>query len=37
MLTVEEAKAISASCCAQVSYRVLNNTKEKAPIFMGNF
>ncbi|QXL90360.1 hypothetical protein [Salmonella phage NINP13076] len=30
MLTVEEAKAISASCCAQVSYRVLNNTKEKA-------
>ncbi|MBL5840923.1 FAD-dependent thymidylate synthase [Enterobacter asburiae] len=30
MLTVEEAKAISASCCAQVSYRVLNNTKDKA-------
>lgn len=29
-LTVEEAKAISASCCAQVSYRVLNNTKDKA-------
>lgn len=30
ILTVEEAKAISASCCAQVSYRVLNNTKDKA-------
>ena len=30
MLSVEEAKAISASCCAQVSYRVLNNSKEKA-------
>uniref|UniRef100_A0AAU8GF98 Thymidylate synthase n=1 Tax=Salmonella phage vB_SEnST11_KE23 TaxID=3161174 RepID=A0AAU8GF98_9CAUD len=30
ILTVDEAKAISASCCAQVSYRVLNNTKEKA-------
>lgn len=30
MLTVEEAKEISASCCAQVSYRVLNNTKDKA-------
>lgn len=30
MLTVEEAKAISTSCCAQVSYRVLNNTKDKA-------
>lgn|SRR5574343_328635 len=30
LLTVEEAKAISASCCAQVSYRVLNNTYEKA-------
>lgn len=30
MLTEEEAKAISASCCAQVSYRVLNNTKDKA-------
>lgn len=30
MLTKEEAIAISASCCAQVSYRVLNNTKDKA-------
>lgn len=30
ILTLEEAKAISASCCAQVSYRVLNNTKDKA-------
>lgn len=30
LLTVEEAKAISASCCAQVSYRTLNNTYEKA-------
>lgn len=29
-LTTEEAKAISSSCCAQVSYRVLNSTKEKA-------
>lgn len=29
-LTLEEAKAISASCCAQVSYRVLNVLKEKA-------
>ena len=29
-LTVEEAKAISASCCAQVSYRRLVNTKDKA-------
>lgn len=29
-LTKEEAIAISASCCAQVSYRVLNATKEKA-------
>lgn len=26
----EEAKSISASCCAQVSYRTLNNTYEKA-------
>ena len=30
MLTKEEAIAISASCCAQVSYRILNSTKEKA-------
>ena len=30
MLTLEEAKAVSASCCAQVSYRVLNNTRDKA-------
>lgn len=29
-LTVEEAKAISSSCCAQVSYRRLNSTKDKA-------
>ena len=29
-LTKEEAIAISASCCAQVSYRVLNTSKEKA-------
>ena len=29
-ITVEEAKAISASCCAQVSYRRLDNTYEKA-------
>jgi len=30
MLTEQEALAISSSCCAQVSYRVLNNTKDKA-------
>ncbi|AXN57794.1 putative flavin-dependent thymidylate synthase [Serratia phage vB_SmaM-Kashira] len=30
MLTKEEALAISASCCAQVSYRRLNSTKDKA-------
>ncbi len=30
MLTLEEALAISASCCAQVSYRRLDNTKDKA-------
>lgn len=30
MISLEEAKAISASCCAQVSYRVLNMLKEKA-------
>lgn len=29
-LTAEEAKQISASCCAQVSYRTLNDSKEKA-------
>lgn len=29
-LTVEEALKISSSCCAQVSYRNLNETKEKA-------
>lgn len=30
VLTLEEAKEVSASCCAQVSYRTLNTTKEKA-------
>lgn len=30
ILTKDEALAISASCCAQVSYRRLNSTKEKA-------
>ena len=30
ILDVEEAKAISSSCCAQVSYRRLNSTKDKA-------
>lgn len=30
ILSEEEALAISASCCAQVSYRRLNNTKDKA-------
>lgn len=29
-LTEQEALAISASCCAQVSYRRLNSTKDKA-------
>src|SRR5574344_1531847 len=29
-LTLEEQKRISVSCCAQVSYRKLNTTKEKA-------
>lgn len=29
-LTLEEAKKISVSCCAQVSYRKLDQTKEKA-------
>lgn len=29
-LTKDEALAISASCCAQVSYRRLNSTKDKA-------
>ena len=29
-LSVEDALKISASCCAQVSYRKLNDTKEKA-------
>lgn len=29
-LTLDEAKQISASCCAQVSYRRLNDTKVKA-------
>lgn len=29
-LSLEEAKKISASCCAQISYRRLNDTKEKA-------
>ena len=35
MLTEEEALAISASCCAQVSYRVLNSTYEKAMSIYG--
>ena len=30
LLTLEEAKQISASCCAQVSYRKLNDSKDKA-------
>lgn len=30
MLSLEEALAISSSCCAQVSYRRLNATKDKA-------
>ena len=30
VLTKDEALAISASCCAQVSYRRLNSTKDKA-------
>lgn len=29
-LTLDEAKKISASCCAQISYRKLNDSKEKA-------
>jgi len=29
-LTLDEARKISASCCAQVSYRRLNDSKEKA-------
>lgn len=29
-LTLEEAKAISVSCCAQVSYRKLDTSKDKA-------
>jgi thymidylate synthase ThyX len=29
-LTLEEAQKISASCCAQISYRKLNDSKEKA-------
>lgn len=29
-LTLEDAQKISASCCAQVSYRRLNDSKEKA-------
>lgn len=29
-LTVDEAKKISASCCAQVSYRKLDDSKDKA-------
>lgn len=29
-LTLEEALSISSSCCAQVSYRRLNSTKDKA-------
>lgn len=30
LLTEEDAKAISSSCCAQISYRILNNSYEKA-------
>ena len=30
MLTLKQAKAVSASCCAQVSYRKLDDTLEKA-------
>ena len=30
VLTLDEAKKISTSCCAQVSYRKLNDSKEKA-------
>ena len=30
ILTLKEAQQISASCCAQVSYRKLNDSKEKA-------
>lgn len=30
VLTLEEAQQISASCCAQISYRKLNDSKEKA-------
>jgi len=30
ILTLEEALKVSASCCAQVSYRILNNSKDKA-------
>lgn len=29
-LTLEDAKKISASCCAQISYRKMNDSKEKA-------
>lgn len=30
ILTLEEALKVSSSCCAQVSYRILNNNKDKA-------
>lgn len=30
MLTEEEALKVSSSCCAQVSFRLLNNSKDKA-------
>jgi hypothetical protein len=30
LISLEDAKAISASCCAQVSYRKLDNSKDKA-------
>ena len=30
MLTLEEALKVSSSCCAQVSFRLLNNSKDKA-------
>lgn len=35
MLSLEEALAISSSCCAQVSYRNLDNTYEKAMAIYG--
>jgi hypothetical protein len=34
-LTLENAQMISASCCAQVSYRNLDDTLEKAKMIFG--